>query len=61
MSKNITAQQLAGNQKAYGIDEFRNMVNYTNTTNNGYVRFRLTSEGLKLEKINMAESLKAVE
>ena len=52
MSKNITAQQLAGNQKAYGIDEFRNMVNYTNTTNKGYVRFRLTSEGLKLEKIN---------
>ena len=28
------------------------MVNYTNTTNKGYVRFRLTSEGLKLEKIN---------
>ena len=52
MSKNITAQQLAGNQKTYGIDEFRNMVNYTNTTNKGYVRFRLTSEGLKLEKIN---------
>ena len=37
MSKNITAQQLAGNQKTYGIDEFRNMVNYTNTTNKGYV------------------------
>ena len=52
MSKNITVQQLAGNQKTYGIDEFRNMVNYTNTTNKGYVRFRLTSEGLKLEKIN---------
>ena len=52
MSKNITIQQLSGNQKTYGIDEFRNMVNYTNTTNKGYVRFRLTSEGLKLEKIN---------
>ena len=52
MSKNITVQLLAGNQKTYGIDEFRNMVNYTNTTNKGYVRFKLTSEGLKLEKIN---------
>ena len=52
MSKNITVEQLGGNQKTYGIDEFRNMVNYTSGTNKGYVRFKLTSNGLKLEKIN---------
>ena len=28
------------------------MVNYTSGTNKGYVRFQLTSEGLKLQKIN---------
>ena len=52
MSKNITVEQLNGNNKAYGIDEFRSMVNYTSGTNKGYVRFQLTSEGLKLQKIN---------
>ena len=52
MSKNITVAQLEGNNKAYGIDEFRNMVNYTSGTNKGYVRFQLASEGLKLQKID---------
>ena len=52
MSKNISVAQLEGNNKTYGIDEFRSMVNYTSGTNKGYVRFQLTSEGLKLQKIN---------
>ena len=53
MSKNITVDQLTGNQRAYGIDEFREMVNYSNLKNKGYVRFTLGSDGgLKLEKFN---------
>lgn len=52
MSKNISVAQLEGNNKTYGIDEFRSMVNYTSGTNKGYVRFQLSSEGLKLQKIN---------
>ena len=53
MSKNITTAQLGANQSIYKIDDYRKMVNYTNPTNKGYVRFTLSSDGkLKLEKFN---------
>ena len=52
MATNITIAQVTGNQKAYGIDDFRSMVNYERGCNRGYVRFKATSEGLKLEKVN---------
>ena len=52
MSKNITVDQLNGSNKAYGIDEFRNMVNNAPCTCKGFVRFKLASEGLKFQNIN---------
>lgn len=53
MSSKITQAQLNANQATYGIDDYRQMVNYTSGTNKGYVRFTKDSNGkLKLEKFN---------
>ena len=53
MSTKITPVQLNANTKIYGVDDYREMVNYTSGTNKGYVRFTKASDGkLKLEKFN---------
>ena len=53
MSSKITQAQLNANQAAYGIDDYRNMVNYVSGTNKGYVRFAKGADGkLKIEKFN---------
>jgi len=53
MSSKITLAQLNANNKTYGVDDYRKMVNYESGTNKGYVRFTKTSDGkLKLEKFN---------
>ena len=55
ISAKITANDLTtnANQKAYGLNDFRSMVNYENPKNKGYVRFTKGADGqLSIEKFN---------